>query len=68
MIGIVAGSPSVSTQAPAGVIPTGTASYLSGSSAASTLPADTTEMPCSLLRPPYTTATRIRPTDATLPT
>jgi hypothetical protein len=34
------------------VIPTGTTSYFSGSSAASTEPADTTDTPCSLLRPP----------------
>ena len=45
-------SPSVTTQAPSGVMPTGTTSYRSGSSAAITLPAETTEMPCSLLRPP----------------
>ncbi len=46
------GSAAVSTQAPPRVMPTGTTSYRSGSSAASTLPADTTDTPCSLLRPP----------------
>src|SRR6266487_4392995 len=54
------GSPLVSTQAPFAVMPTGTTSYRSRSSAASTLPADTQEMACSGLRPPKTTATRIR--------
>ena len=56
------GSPEVSTQAPLGVIPTGTTSYRAGSSAARTLPADTQEIACSVLRPPKTTATRtLRP-------
>ena len=53
-----AGSPPASTQRPSGVMPTGTTSYSSRSSAASTLPALTQEMACSVLRPPNTTATR----------
>ena len=58
----VSGSPEVITQAPLGVIPTGTTSYRAGSSAARTLPADTQEIACSVLRPPKTTATRtLRP-------
>src|SRR6185312_13119078 len=52
-------SPEVSSQPPARLMPIGTTSYRSGSRAEMTLPAETTEMPCSLLRPPYTTATRI---------
>src|SRR3954454_10507890 len=39
-------------------MPTGTTSYLSGSSAPITLPADTQEIACSALRPPKRTATR----------
>ena len=46
------GAASVSTHAPSGVMPIGTTSYRCGSSAAITLPAETTEIPCSLLRPP----------------
>src|SRR4051812_41804340 len=52
-------SPSVSTQRPSRVIPTGTTSYSSGSSAARMLPALTQEIACSVLRPPKTTATRV---------
>ena len=58
----VSGSPEVITQAPFGVMPTGTTSYIAGSSAPSTLPAETQEIVCSVLRPPKTTATRtLRP-------
>ncbi len=52
VIRIACGSASVIIHAPCGVMPTGTTSYLAGSSADSMLPADTTEIPCSLLRPP----------------
>src|SRR3954468_1956278 len=52
-------SPFVSTQRPSRVIPTGTTSYSSGSSAARMLPALTQEIACSVLRPPKTTATRV---------
>ena len=47
-----------STQRPSVAMPTGTTSYFSRSIAASTLPAVTQEIPCSLDRPPKTTATR----------
>ena len=46
------GDASVSIHWPDGVMPIGSTSYFSGSRAAMTLPADTTEIPCSLLRPP----------------
>ena len=52
------GSSASSTHRPSGAIPTGTTSYFSRSIAASTLPAVTHEMACSLERPPKTTATR----------
>src|SRR3954453_22140218 len=42
-------------------MPTGTTSYRSGSRAAITLPAETHEIACSVLRPPKTTATRTLP-------
>ena len=42
-------------------MPTGTTSNRSRSRWRSTLPAETHEMACSLLRPPNTTATRMRP-------
>lgn len=48
-------------QAPARVMPTGTASNRCGSRLRRMLPADTHEMECSLLRPPKTTATRTLP-------
>ena len=50
-----------STQRPSRVMPTGTTSYSSGSSAPRMLPALTQEMPCSVLRPPKTIATRVLP-------
>src|SRR5690606_36801535 len=46
------------THRPSVVIPIGTTSYLSRSSARSTLPAVTHDTACSELRPPNTTATR----------
>ena len=52
------GSPDSSTQRPSVAMPTGTTSYLLRSMACSTLPAVTHEIPCSLERPPKTTATR----------
>src|SRR5919107_2626202 len=52
---------SVSTQPPSRVMPTGTTSYRSGSSAARTAPAETQEMGCSALGPPKTTALRRLP-------
>ena len=55
------GSPLASTHWPCRVMPTGTTSNSSGSSAPSTLPALTQEMPCSGLRPPKTIATRVLP-------
>jgi hypothetical protein len=54
-----AGSPAASTHRPSRVMPTGTTSYWSGSSAVRMLPALTQEMACSELRPPNTTATRV---------
>src|SRR3954464_186171 len=59
-------APSGSPRRPARVMRTGTPSWRSGSSAASTLPADTQEIACSVLRPPKTMATRIRLTAQTL--
>ncbi len=53
-----AASSASSTQRPSVAMPIGTTSYRSRSMAASTLPAVTQEMPCSLDRPPKTTATR----------
>ena len=61
MIANWSASPLVSTHCPARVMPTGTTSNSSGSSAPSTLPALTHEMPCSGLRPPKTIATRVLP-------
>lgn len=55
-----AGSPSVSTHDPSGVMPIATTSNRSGSRLRRMLPAETHEMACSLLRPPKTTATRTR--------
>ena len=55
------GSSVPSTQAPSRAMPTGTTSNRSRSRWRSTLPAETQEMACSLLRPPNTTATRVRP-------
>ena len=52
------GSPDSSTQRPSVAMPIGTTSYASRSIAASTLPAVTQEIACSLDRPPKTTATR----------
>ncbi len=52
------GSADSSTQRPSVAMPTGTTSYLSGSRAAITLPAEMQEMECSPERPPKTTATR----------
>jgi hypothetical protein len=56
----VSGLASVSTQEPPGVMPTATTSKCSGSRWRRMLPAETHEMACSELRPPYTTATRVR--------
>src|SRR5699024_3024888 len=61
LISSSAGSAVPSTQPPSGVIPTGTISNRSRSRFASTLPAETHEMACSLLRPPNTTAIRVLP-------
>src|SRR6185312_6156576 len=58
------GSSVPSTHAPSRAIPTGTTSNRSRSRWRSTLPAETQEMACSLLRPPNTTATRTRGTGA----
>src|SRR3954452_3019639 len=61
-----AGSSDASTHRPSVVMPIGTTSKRSRSSAARTLPADTQEIACSVLRPPKTMATRIRLTAQTL--
>src|SRR5690606_2808954 len=55
-----AGSASPRTHAPSGVMPMGTTSYFSGSRLRRMLPAEMQETECSLLRPPKTTATRVR--------
>ena len=55
------GSSVPSTHPPSRVMPTATTSNRSRSRWRSTLPAETQEMACSLLRPPNTTATRVRP-------
>lgn len=52
------GSSAVSAQRPSGVMPMGSTSYFVRSMDRSTAPAVTTEMACSELRPPKTTATR----------
>src|SRR6478736_5706699 len=52
------GSPDSRTQRPSVAMPIGTTSYSLGSMAASTLPAVTHEIACSLDLPPKTTATR----------
>src|SRR5689334_189146 len=52
------GSSAVSAQRPPGVMPIGRTSYAVRSMALRTAPAVTTEIPCSELRPPNTTATR----------
>lgn len=52
------GASAVSAQRPSVVMPMGSTSYLSRSMALRTAPAVTTEMACSELRPPKTTATR----------
>src|SRR3954452_6158547 len=57
-IASAAASSATRTQRPLVVIPTGTTSYFVRSMAASTLPALTQEISCSVLRPPNTTATR----------
>ncbi len=55
---IRSGSSAVSAHRPSAVMPMGSTSYLSRSMARSTVPAVTTEIACSELRPPKTTATR----------
>src|SRR6478736_5641011 len=54
------GSLEPSTQEPSTVMPIGTTSYRSGSRLLRTLPAETQDTECSLLRPPKITATRVR--------
>ncbi len=58
VIAIRAGSSAVSTQPPSVVMPMGRTSYRERSMEPRTAPPVTTEMPCSELRPPKTTATR----------
>ena len=53
-------SASGSTQVPSRVMPIGTSSQGPSRSASSTLPAETQEIACSLLRPPKSTARRGR--------